>query len=138
MGTSNMTSQKCSLHIQEHKAIAVIAHFILCLEFQSCNLSKQDKIITDLIWDSPKLDLTFFVMTQPMMPITKDNKLNLGEPRATSQNAWRGAGLLLHTRLLIFRMPHPTPSTSSVRPRKRQICNSDLKCWGKKIGGKSG
>jgi hypothetical protein len=30
MGTSNMTSQKCSLHSQEHKAIA---HFILCLDF---------------------------------------------------------------------------------------------------------
>jgi hypothetical protein len=60
----------------------------------------------------------------------------------TSQNAWGGAGLLLHTRLLIFRMPHPwdSPYTFNFLSEASQeaIFNSDLKRWGKKIQGKSG
>jgi hypothetical protein len=51
-------------------------------------------------------------------------------------------GLLLHTRLLIFTMPHPwdSPYTFNFLSEASQeaILNSDLKCWGKKIGVKSG
>jgi hypothetical protein len=60
----------------------------------------------------------------------------------TSQNAWGGAGLLLHTRLSIFRMPHPrdSPYTFNFLSEASQeaIFNSDLKCWGKEIQGNPG
>jgi len=50
----------------------------------------------------------------------------------SSQNGWGGARLLLHTRLLIFRMLHPwnLPYTFNVLSEGTQeaIFNSDFKC----------